>query len=83
MLPEILNIIYKHADPPRVNGDAIGPSAIMFSYGETDAFKKMAEDIEDTFKVKLPAMEWDQVGEQSVKDFIQQIENVIYKCRCG
>ncbi|MGG1669975.1 hypothetical protein ACIFOE_04860 [Paenibacillus sp. NRS-1783] len=82
LLSDLLRIVHKHADPPRLSGEPIRESAIMFSYGTIDAIKKMVEDIENTFSVQLPSLEMDQIGEQPVLKFIEQIETEIYKYRC-
>lgn len=81
LLPDILRIVYKHADPPRLSGESISGSAIMFSYGTIDTIKNIIEDIENTFSVELPSLELDQIGEQPVSAFIQRVETEIHKYR--
>ncbi|WP_348622597.1 hypothetical protein [Paenibacillus polymyxa] len=82
LLSELLRIVHKHADPPRLSGEPIRESTIMFSYGTIEAIKNMVEDIENTFGVQLPSLKFDHIGEQPVLSFIMQMETEIYKYRC-
>lgn len=67
---EIIKIIMRHASPPLMSGDSVKPSAPLFTYGSTDEFKDMVNDIEATFSTTLPSLDWSVAGEEPVSKFM-------------
>lgn len=76
ILKGVLNIIWKHANPPLMSGDEIKHNSSMYCYGSTDELEEMAEEIEEVFNISLPDIDWSVWGERSVAEFVAMIEDM-------